>query len=288
MFALVVFVVISMLYAAKWLRFPAAARAEIRHPVRMTFVPTTTISVLILVTAGHRPPHPRLGSAGGSGRWGTCWLTVAVLSAWFSRGDILHSHVTPAWFIPIVGNVITPLAAPALGSVELAWPSFGVGVVFWVALLPLLLQRVLLHDQPLPQRLLPDDRHLHRSAVGGHAVVGVAHGRPDPVGRIFFAAAMMFTVLLFAQVLRLRSIPFALPYWAYSFPLRGAASVAGAIAMAAATDSPLYDAVGAVPARGHHWAHRRGARERSHAACRRPPADLRSRMARAADRRGTP
>jgi tellurite resistance protein len=55
---------------------------------------------------------------------------------------------------------------------------------------------------------------------------------------------MMFTMLLFAQAVRLRAIPFALPYWAYSFPL-AAASVA-AIAMAQARDSAAYDVVGAV------------------------------------------
>jgi hypothetical protein len=51
--------------------------------------------------------------------------------------------------------VITPLAATEIGSLELAWFAFGVGMVFWLALLPLMLHRVLLYDHPLPAKLLP-------------------------------------------------------------------------------------------------------------------------------------
>lgn len=39
-------------YLAKWVKHPEAARAELRHPIRMAFVPTITIAILILATAG--------------------------------------------------------------------------------------------------------------------------------------------------------------------------------------------------------------------------------------------
>ncbi len=243
--ALGVFALVAVLYAAKWLRYPAVAWAEVQHPIRMTFVPTITISVIILATAGqdHFLTLAKVGWWVGS--VGHLVLTVAVLTAWFSRADILHSHVTPAWFIPIVGNVITPLAAPRIGSVEFAWFSFGIGIVFWLGLLPLLFQRVLLHDHPLPQKLLPTIAiFIAPPAVSMLSWQSLTGTVDDPVGRVLFSAAMMFTLLLFAQALRLRAIPFALPYWAYSFPL--AAASAAAIAMAKARDSALYDAVGGV------------------------------------------
>jgi len=243
--AATVFVVLAAVYAAKWVRFPAAAWAEVRHPIRMTFVPTITISVLILATAGQDIAPAVAKVAWWVGGVGHLAVTVAVLTAWFSRPDILHTHVTPAWFIPIVGNVVTPLAAPRLGSVELAWMAFGVGVVFWVGLLPLLLQRVLLHDEPLPRKLLPTIAiFIAPPSVAMLSWGSLTGSVADPVGRILFAAAMMFVVLLFAQALTLRSVPFALPYWAYSFPL--AAASAAAIAMAGARPSAVYDVVGAV------------------------------------------
>ncbi len=243
--AVAVFAVVAVLYAAKWVRYPAAAWAEIQHPIRMTFVPTITIAVLVLATGAQEDLPSLARFAWWVGAVGHLLLTVAVLTAWFSRADILHSHVTPAWFIPIVGNVVTPLAAPHIGSVEFGWLSFGVGIVFWLALLPLLLQRVLLHDQPLPQKLLPTIAiFIAPPSVAMLSWQSLTGTVDDPVGRILFAAAMMFTALLFAQALKLRTIPFALPYWAYSFPL-AAASVA-AIAMAGARPSVGYDIVGAV------------------------------------------
>lgn len=233
------FAVVGTLYALKWARHPAAARAELRHPVRMTFAPTITISLLVLATAG-QSVAPALASAlWWVGAVGHLAATVAVLSAWFSRPDIGPGALTPAWLIPVVGNVITPLAAARIGSVELAWFAFGVGIVFWLALLPLLLQRVLLHDPPLPPRLLPTIAIFIAppavAMLSWQSLTGAADG---PVVRILYAAAMFFVVLLLAQVPRLHRLPFALPAWAYTFPL--AAASAAAVAMATARPQPVY------------------------------------------------
>ncbi|MGZ5401320.1 MAG: SLAC1 anion channel family protein [Nocardioides sp.] len=240
--AALTFVVVAALYTAKWVRHPSAARAELRHPVRMTFAPTLTVSLLVLATAG-QDVAPALASAlwwvGAVGHLGA---TVAVLNAWFSRPDIGPAAVTPAWFIPVVGNVLTPLAAARLGSVELAWFSFGVGVVFWLGLLPLLLHRVLLHDPPLPARLLPTIAIFIAppavAMVSWQALTAEADG---PVVRVLYAAAMIFVVLLAAQLPRLRSLPFALTAWAYTFPLAAASSAT--TSMAAARPQAGYDVV---------------------------------------------
>ena len=48
--AVAVFLLVAILYAVKWLRFPAAARAELRHPVRMAFAPTLTNAILVLAS----------------------------------------------------------------------------------------------------------------------------------------------------------------------------------------------------------------------------------------------
>lgn len=243
--ATLAFVVIGTLYALKWARHPVAARAELRHPVRMTFATTVTISVLVLATAG-QDVAPALASAlWWVGALGHLAATLAVITVWFSRPDIGHGSVTPAWFIPVVGNVITPLAAEQLGSVDLAWFAFGVGVVFWLGLLPLLLQRVLLHAPPLAPKMLPTIAiFIAPPAVmmlSWQALTGVVDG---PVVRILYSAAMAFVLLLLAQVPRLRRLPFALPWWAYTFPL--AAASAAAISMAAARPQAAYDAIAVI------------------------------------------
>ncbi|MBK6870229.1 MAG: SLAC1 anion channel family protein [Kineosporiaceae bacterium] len=240
------FVVVAIAYVAKWVRYPAAARAELRHPIRMAFVPTITIALLILATAGQDLVPQLARVAWWVGAVGHLALTIAVLSAWFGRPDIGLTQVTPAWFIPIVGNVVTPLAAPALGSIDLAWFAFGVGLVFWIALLPLLLVRVLVHSDPLPQKLLPTLAIFAAPpAVAGLSwgVLTGGSGEPsaDPIGMILYSATIMFVLLVLAQVGRLRRLPFAMPWWAYTFP--SAAAAASAIAMASTRPALVFDVV---------------------------------------------
>ena len=241
--AAAVFALVAVLYAAKWIRHPAAALAELRHPVRMTFVPTITIAVLVLATAGQDLVPRAAQAAWWIGALGHLALTVVVMSAWFGRHDIGLDQVTPAWFIPIVGNVITPLAAPEIGSVELAWFSFGVGLVFWLGLLPILLRRVLLHGQALPVKLMPTLAiFIAPPAVIGLSWLSLTDPAPGDAGfRIMYAATVMFTVMLLAQAPMLARIPFALPWWATTFPLAAAAAIA--VAAAGRLPGAAYDVV---------------------------------------------
>lgn len=229
--AVAVYAFLLVAYAAKWVRHPEAARAELRHPIRMAFVPTITISMLILATAGQTLVPALARPLWWLGGIGHLILTVIVLGAWFERSDIGLTQVTPAWFIPIVGNVITPLAAPALGSMELAWLAFSVGLIFWVALLPVLLLRVLLHEQPIPAKLLPTLAIF----IAPPAIIGLSWGvltgtSGGPVFRIFLGATFGFVALVAAQLPRLARVPFALPYWAYTFPMTAATVIATAAA----------------------------------------------------------
>lgn len=240
--AVAVFVLVAALYAAKWVKHPRAARAELHHPIRMTFAPTITIALILLATAGQDLLPTVSRTLWWVGAVGHLVATVVVMSAWFSRADIGVDQMTPAWFIPVVGNLVTPLAAPAIGSVEFAWLSFGVGLALWIALLPLLLQRVMIHERVLPVKLLPTIAiFLAPPAVAMLSWQSLTGSTADPVARILYATAMVFTALLLAQFARLHRVPFALPYWAYTFPM--AAATTASISMAAALEQTAYDIV---------------------------------------------
>lgn len=237
--ALAVFLVVATAYAGKWLRHTDAARAELRHPVRMAFVPTVTIALLVLATAGQDPVRGPAVVAWWVAAVGHLVLTVITLSSWFNRRDILPGSITPAWFIPVVGNVVTPLAAPHIGNMDLAWFAFGIGMTFWVALLPLLIQRVLTHDQPLPLKLVPTLAiFVAPPAVAMLSWQSLTGRIDDPLSRVLFAATVGFAVLVAAQYRLLLSVPFAMPYWAYTFP--AAAATVAAIAVAGDRQAPVY------------------------------------------------
>ncbi len=199
--AVLLFGALLSAYLLKWLRHPADAKTELRHPIRMAFVPTVTISLLVLATGLTELAPTAARVLWWLGAVGHMAATVTVLSAWFGRPDITMTHVTPAWFIPIVGNVITPLAAEQVGSVDLAWFAFGVGVVFWIGLLPVLLQRLLLHDPGLPPKLLPTLAiFVAPPAVillSWQALTGDTTG---PVSRIMYAATLVFLLLVAGQL----------------------------------------------------------------------------------------
>ena len=115
-FALAVFVALVALYAAKWAVRPAAALNEARHPIKMPFLSTITIAVLVLATSGSELMLVAAQAMWWIGAIGQLALTIGIVSAWFSRPEIVPTMVTPAWFIPVVGNIVTPLAARAACS----------------------------------------------------------------------------------------------------------------------------------------------------------------------------
>lgn len=240
--ALATYVFVAVLYVGKWVRHPAAARAELRHPIRMAFVPTITIGLLILATAGQDLLPGPATVAWWVGAVGHLLVMIVVMGAWFEREDIGLSQVTPAWFIPVVGNVITPLAAPALGNLQLAWFSWSVGLVFYVALLPILMLRVLLHSDPIPPKLLPTIAiFIAPPAIAGISWTVLTGKQGDAVFHIFYGATMAFLLLVVAEFPRLRKVPFALPYWAYTFPLTAASVIA--LVAAATLPGAAYDVV---------------------------------------------
>ena len=219
--ALAAYAAVLAAYATKALRHWAAVREELHHPVRLAFVPTITIALLLLAAAGQRPAPALAEGMWWVGAIGQLALTLYVLSAWINRPTFASDHVTPAWFIPVVGLVVVPLGGVGYGQRELSWFFFAVGVAFWIPLLAVILNRLFVHERPVPPRLLPTLAVL----IAPPAVAMLAYVRLDPQGvdgpvpRLLYYAALFFGLLFVAQVNRLRRLPFFLSWWAYSFPL---------------------------------------------------------------------
>ncbi|TVQ35721.1 MAG: C4-dicarboxylate ABC transporter [Geminicoccaceae bacterium] len=216
--AAAVFAALATLYAIKGLRFPEAVAAEWCHPVKLAFFPTLSISLILLGTAAFQ-----LAPAVGAPLWaiGTLLqgvLTLAVVSMWIHAAHYEAPHLNPAWFIPAVGNVLVPLVAAPLGLIEIAWLFLSVGLVFWLVLLTLVFNRLVFHH-PMPAHLLPTLCILVAPpAVAFLAYVGL-NGGVDGFARILYYPGLFFFALVVIQAPKLVRLPFALSWWAYSFPL---------------------------------------------------------------------
>jgi tellurite resistance protein len=231
--ALVVLAVVALAYGSKVLRALSAVREEWSHPMKMAFVPTVTIGPMV-IAATLLPEHPRLAEVlFWPGAVGQLILTVAIVRTWIGSPKMRTEHIHPGWFIPVVGPIVVPLAGVAFAPAEVNWFFFSIGLVYWIALLPLVLGR-LIAAEPLPPRMLPTLAVLiSPPAVGSIAWVKLGGHWGDPVSTILLSVAVFQGILLLSQIPQLAKAPMGPANWAYTFPL--AALTAALLADAAAT-----------------------------------------------------
>jgi tellurite resistance protein len=231
--ALAAFAIVALAYAAKVARAPRAVVDEWSHPMKMAFIPTLTIGPMV-IAAAIMPEHPRLAEAlFWPGAVGQLILTVAIVRAWIGNPRMRTEHIHPAWFIPVVGPIVVPLAGVSFAPAEVNWFFFSIGLVYWIALFPLVLGR-LIAKEPLPPRMLPTLAILiSPPAVGAIAWVKLGGHWGDPVSTILLSVAVFQAILLLSQIPELARAPMGPANWAYTFPL--AALTAALLADAAAT-----------------------------------------------------
>ncbi|MBY0465932.1 MAG: C4-dicarboxylate ABC transporter [Burkholderiales bacterium] len=249
--AWVVCLVLLALSAVRASRYNAALAEDLRHPVRHAFVAALPVSLLLLAALA-----TTLGQTGvltesvwWLGALGQLAATVWVLKRWLVPTPVAVAPVVPAglqglidgalvapakpavsaalvafWpvvtpvlLIPVVGNVVAPLAGLALGHGVWSMAQFGIGVLLWPVVITLLLVRRAAQGA-LPDRLLPT----WFITIAPPSVVGLV-GVQSQAGVAWVAGAWgvaLFFVLLAATVARQAiAQPFSLTFWAMSFPL---------------------------------------------------------------------
>lgn len=212
------FIFLLIVYALKILRYPQAVRMELRHPIRINFFPTISISLLLLAIAYLHQSRELALWLWMSGAVLHLGFTITIFSSWIHHTHYDIKHINPAWFIPVVGNIIVPVAGIPLGFTEAAWFFFSIGIVFWIVLMTIVLHRLFFYEPP-PARLAPTlFILLAPPSVGFIAYVGMAQGI-DGLARILYYVALFLALLLASNALRFLRLPFFISTWAYSFPL---------------------------------------------------------------------
>lgn len=214
-----VYIAIATAYLTKFAVHRQHVVGEFNHPIRMSFFPAMSIGMILLSIA-------LLGSYPGVslylwaiGSTVQLMFTLVILSNWIHHEKFQVQHSNPAWFIPIVGNILVPVAGVPLGFHEVSWFYFSVGLMMWTPLLAVLFNRFFFHPM-IPSKLLPTLFILIAPpAVGFIAWVKLHNGVVDDVARIFYYFALFITLLLFSQLKYFTKVAFALPWWAYSFPM---------------------------------------------------------------------
>ena len=231
------FISITFVYLLKILRYPAAVRAEIDHPVKIAFLPTFSISMILLSIA-------LLADAPAISFWlwtgGTILhllFTLYILSSWVHQNRYEIKHLNPAWFIPVVGNILVPIAGVHHAPAEVSWFFFSVGLFFWPVLTGIIFNRLIFH-QSLPERLLPTlFIFIAPPSVGLLSWYNLT-GTAGQFGQILYFVAVFFFLLMLVQIRYFIGIRFFLSWWAYSFPV--AALTIATLFMARDTGKAVY------------------------------------------------
>ncbi len=214
----VVFLLIAVMYSAKLIKYPNAVKEEFNNPVRLSFFPTVTISILLLSTASLELT-PQLSfylwALGAAAHLGA---TIIILSQWIWQTRFEIHHFSPAWFIPIVGNILVPIAGTAHGYSGVSWFFFSIGIVFWILMFTIFLYRIVFHKS-LHEKLLPTFFILIAPPSLAFISYVKLTGGLDQFGLILYNFALFLVIFLAFQIRVFSKTKFYLSAWAYSFPI---------------------------------------------------------------------
>ncbi|WP_442765253.1 SLAC1 anion channel family protein [Sulfurospirillum cavolei] len=211
------FCVITLIYALKYLKYAPAVQKEFSHPIRLNFFAAISISMLMLAIV-YKEVYPPVATL----FWypGTVlhfYLTMYTVSFWINRNQELE-HSNPAWFIPIVGNLLVPVGGVGFASHGILMYFFSCGLFFWIVLFAILLNRIIFHHQ-LVVKFMPTMFILIAPPAVGFIAYFKMYGTIDAFATILFNLALFFTLLLAFMYKNFVKIKFFISWWAFVFPL---------------------------------------------------------------------
>ncbi|MCK5782657.1 MAG: SLAC1 anion channel family protein [Flavobacteriales bacterium] len=213
----IAFVLISLMYSRKAYLFYQDINDDFRHRIRINFFSTITISFLLLSISiyGIWPfvalPLWWIGFIGHT------YIMLHTIKFWIQHNFEIKTF-NPAWFIPVVGNILVPVIGVDFIPRELAWVYFSIGFIFWIVLLTIFMNRVIFHDQ-MPKKFMPTFFILLAPpAIGFIAYVRIIQSLDS------FAFFMLFIAYFFAALLLMlyksfKGLEFFVSWWAFLFPL---------------------------------------------------------------------
>lgn len=216
--------VLLTLYAIRYRR-PGMLRRDFDDPIQGPFLSLAFIDGLMLgmlwawlgVEQGR---YVVLGCAVLTLVYGG-WITGHWIADPFPM-DLLH----PGFFLPTVaGGLVSATALQKVGYPDLALMAFGIGMICWVVLGSVLLQRLFVGPE-LPTPLVPLLAiELAPPAVAGNAWVAL-YPQVNPVQFALGAYTIFMALVQVRLFARYRQVPFGPTYWAFTFSYAAAGTYA--------------------------------------------------------------
>jgi tellurite resistance protein len=226
-FALLVFVLLCLSCVVRLAYHPNAVAADMRHPVRHAFMATLPLSIMLLAGIGvslfwntSRTLDTLLTFAWMVGSVLELAASVWVISRWLNtpdNGGLQWAAFTPVFFIPVIGNVLAPMAGVTIGLEAWAAAQFGIGLLLWPVLQTMLIIRMA-QAGPLPAAMSPS---IFITMVAP-SIIGLCFLQFDaPLSLAWgsWGIGLFCLALSLTQIRTILEQPFGLPHWAMSFPM---------------------------------------------------------------------
>ncbi len=214
---LALFVGFIVVYSIKFIKYPIDVQNEFKHPIKVNFYPILAKLFLILSII-----YIPLNTQWSKYFWfiGVALqftFSVVMMYIWISHSKFEIHHLNASWFIPIVGNVIIPIAGSHHGYMEISWFFFSIGLVMWMTLFIIVFNRIIFHH-PIPDRLIPTSFILFAPPAIAFIAYVKLTGVIDPFARILYYISLFLVIVVFSQIKSYSKLKFYISWWAYTFP----------------------------------------------------------------------
>ena len=224
--AVLIWAVVSVLYALKWLLAREQALIEAEHAVQCCFIGLAGVSTM-LVAMAVLPYSTRAA-------W-TLYLAGGVFTLVFAlwrTGRLWHGSrdattTTAVLYLPTVaGSFVTAIGASTLGYPDWGQLAFGAGFFSWLAIESVFLHRLLTApEMAIPLRPTMGIQ-LAPPAVGCVAYLSVTTGVPDALAHAMLGYAMVQALLLLRLTPWIFRQPFSPSFWGVTFGTTALATAA--------------------------------------------------------------
>ncbi len=213
----VVFLFILYFYTLKLMKHKNEVKKEFSHPVRINFFAASSISTLLLSMIYRHNIDEVSFILFIIGAVFHIFFTFYTIKFWINN-NLEMQHSNPAWFIPIVGNLIVPIAGKGFVDDSILYFYFSIGIFFWIILFSIILNRIIFHNQFAPKFMPTLFILIAPPAIGFISYIKLS-GNLDFFAQILFNLGLFFTILVFVMYRNFINIKFFISWWAFTFPM---------------------------------------------------------------------
>ncbi len=221
------FLFLLFMYGLKAMRHFDEVKKDFNHRIRVNFFSAISISFLLMAIAflGYWPFLSLV--FWWVGVIAHTILMLHTISFWIQHNFEIK-FMNPAWFIPVVGNILVPVAGVEFMPDGFSFIYFAIGFFFWIILFAIFMNRVIFHDQ-MAQKFMPTLFILIAPpAVGFLAYLRITESF-DSFAIFMLFIAYFFVALIIFLAKSFRNLKFFISWWAFTFPLT-AITVASVVA----------------------------------------------------------